>query len=94
MSISSTELNDFTRDFSRRVDAGESLTAGLAAIAATTLNLVLGQAAADCVRQLGGGSTLSQAMARYPAVFDAEYLAVIRRGETSGRLDDALRILA
>lgn len=94
MSVSQIELNDFTRDFSRRVDGGERLTVVLNALASGVANPVLHQAATDISRRLLGGETLSQAMGHYPTIFDDEYRIVIRRGEMTGRLEDALRILA
>ncbi|MBC8141816.1 MAG: type II secretion system F family protein [Armatimonadetes bacterium] len=94
MTVSPTELDDFTRAFSSRVDSGESLTAVLGTLATTATNPTLSQAAADLVNDLRGGATLSQGMAKHPSVFDDEYRTVIRRGEATGRLDDALRILA
>ena len=94
MTVSQNELDDFTRDFSARVDNGESLTGALGALATGVTNPVLGQAAADLVAELRGGATLSQSMAKYPSVFDGEYRTVISCGERTGRLDDALRILA
>ena len=36
------------------------------------------------------GSTLSKAMERHPEVFDRLYRAMVRSGEESGRLEDAL----
>lgn len=94
MSVSQSELNDFTRAFSRRIDDGERLTIVLSTLAAAASNPVLNQAATDISRRLSGGETLSQAMAQYPTIFDEEYRIVIRRGEITGRLEDALRILA
>lgn len=94
MFVSQTELNDFTRAFSHRVDKGESLTSVLNTLAATASNIALNQAASDISRRLLSGETLSQAMGQYPTIFDDEYRTVIRRGENVGRLEDALRILA
>ncbi|MBC7804891.1 MAG: type II secretion system F family protein [Akkermansiaceae bacterium] len=94
MTVSQTELNDFTRAFSYRIDSGERLTAALNILAAGTTNPILNQAATDISQRLVGGETLSQAMAQYPTIFDDEYRIVIRRGEMTGRLEDALRILA
>ena len=36
------------------------------------------------------GSTLEQAMERYPEVFDRLFRAMVRSGEQSGRLEEAL----
>jgi type II secretory pathway component PulF len=94
MTVSQTELNDFTRAFSQGVDGGERLTVILNSLASGASNPVLNRAAADISQRLLGGETLSQAMAQYPAIFDDEYRTVIRRGEMTGRLEDALRILA
>ena len=41
-----------------------------------------------------GGSSLSQALALYPKVFNAFYISCIKSGEASGKIDDALTYLA
>ena len=46
------------------------------------------------VEEIEGGKTLSQGMARLPAVFSPVFVSLIRAGEQSGRLDEILDSLS
>lgn len=46
------------------------------------------------MRDVQSGSKLSDALARFPKIFDATYLAIIRAGESSGTVDNSLAYLA
>ena len=48
----------------------------------------------EVANEVDGGAKLSQAMDRYAHVFSNFYVAMIRSGETSGKLDDVLTYLA
>jgi type IV pilus assembly protein PilC len=48
------------------------------------------EAVAGVRADVEAGSTLEQAMARHPRVFDRLFRAMVRSGEQSGRLEDAL----
>jgi len=91
---SADAVKAFTREFSERVDRGETLTRALSDIAAQTPDKTVAQAAQSAIADLRAGNTLSAAFGKYPALFGSDYLVVVRQGEISGRLDDALRILA
>ena len=49
---------------------------------------------ADVAAEVDGGSKLSQAMSKYPRVFDQFFIHMIRAGETTGRLDQVFQYLA
>ena len=48
-------------------------------------------ALADIRRRVEGGSSLSEAFDAYPTLFQPMLVSMIRAGETSGRLDEAIR---
>ncbi len=48
-------------------------------------------ALADIRRRVEGGTALSEAFEVYPSLFQPMLISMIRAGETSGRLDEALR---
>ena len=48
-------------------------------------------ALADIRRRVEGGSSLSEAFDAYPSLFQPMLVSMIRAGETSGRLDEAIR---
>jgi type IV pilus assembly protein PilC len=52
------------------------------------------EAAAGIRQDVEAGSSLEQAMARYPKIFDRLYRAMVRSGEQSGRLDEAMDRIA
>lgn len=46
------------------------------------------------IQDVQSGVKLSDALAKFPKIFDSTYLAVVRAGEGSGTLDDSLAYLA
>ncbi len=48
-------------------------------------------ALADIRRKVEGGSSLSEAFEAYPTLFQPMLVSMLRAGETSGRLDEAIR---
>lgn len=92
--ISQSEVAIFTRQFSVMLDAGLPLVQGLDAIGQQHPNpqfkAVLEQVRGD----VESGSTLSDAMAKHPKVFDALYTNMIAAGETGGILDTILQRLS
>jgi type IV pilus assembly protein PilC len=55
---------------------------------------LLKEAAAGIRQDVEAGSSLEQAMGRYPKIFDRLYRAMVRSGEQSGRLDEAMDRIA
>jgi len=51
----------------------------------------LDTAVQDLRRRIEGGSSLSEAMEAYPGLFSSLQVGMIRAGETTGRVDEALR---
>lgn len=86
------ELNDvllFARQAYALTKAGVPITRGLSQLAASTRNEVLSEAIQAMVEDLEAGRDLGGAMARHPRVFSPLFVAMIRVGEESGRLDEA-----
>jgi type II secretory pathway component PulF len=54
----------------------------------------LRQALAGVVKGLGSGKYLSKSLQGYPRIFNAGYIAMIRIGETTGRLQESIERLA
>jgi type IV pilus assembly protein PilC len=92
--VSQNEVAIFTRQFSVMLDAGLPLVQCLEAIGQQHPNqnfrTVLEQVRID----VESGSTLADAMARHPKVFDTLYTNMIAAGETGGILDTILQRLA
>jgi type IV pilus assembly protein PilC len=92
--ITADEVKAFAQDFSTRIDQGQSLVRSLTDLAAQQANPDLKRVIDDLNQELQAGNTLSAAMSKHPAAFSADQVTVVRQGEITGRLKDALRILA
>lgn len=84
------DLIFFTQQLSTLYKAGLPLLSGLESILEQTENKKLKTILEKVKRQVEGGSTLSEAMARYPQAFPLVYVNMVRAGETSGMLGEAL----
>jgi type IV pilus assembly protein PilC len=93
-SVAKGEVAIFTRQFSVMLDAGLPLVQCLEALGQQNPN----QAFRATLEQIRGdveaGSTLSDAMARHPRVFDPLYTNMVAAGEAGGILDTILQRLA
>ena len=88
------ELAVFSRQFATLNASGMPMLRTLQTLEDQTNDDLLKEAAAG-IRQDGeAGSSLEQAMGRYPKIFDRLYRAMVRSGEQSGRLDEAMDRIA
>lgn len=76
------------------VGSGVTILRALEIVGQQTENEVLSKAFADVRREVGQGSSLSNAMERRPKVFPLLMVNLVRVGETGGFLDDALNSVA
>ena len=86
-------LTQFARQLSTLQDAGLSILRSLRVLEAQqkgTLKKVIGYVADD----IEGGSTLSEAMAKFPKAFDRLFVNMVAAGEVGGVLDLILARLA
>lgn len=88
------ELAIFSRQFATLVASGMPMLRTLHTLEEQTQDESIKEAAAGVRADVEAGSTLEQAMAKHPRVFDRLYRAMIRSGEQSGRLEDALDRIA
>lgn len=93
-SVDMRELAVFSRQFATLVASGMPMLRALYTLEEQTEDEMIKEAAAGLRSDIEAGSTLEQAMARHPQVFDRLYRAMIRSGEESGRLDEALDRIA
>jgi len=84
------ELAIFSRQFATLVASGMPMLRTLYTLEEQTQDERIKEAAAGVRADIEAGSTLEQAMERHPEVFDRLYRAMVRSGEESGRLEDAL----
>jgi general secretion pathway protein F len=91
---SAARLAAFTREFAMLEQADIPLDQSLRLLASETASPVLRRIAEELLRQIVDGVSLSQALAGRPDVFGADYVQVVREGESIGRVGMALGELA
>ena len=97
MPRSRIKLNDiviFTERFSAMVDAGLPIIRCLSTIGEQTENTSLRKVIYNIRRDLEGGATLSDSLAKHPKVFSNFYVNLIRAGEAGGLLSEVLQRIA
>jgi len=80
----------FTSQLSAVIGAGVNLVEGLRDIEAQAVKAPLTAIIADVRRGVERGLSLSAALERHPTTFGELYVAIVRAGETTGRVDKAL----
>jgi len=89
-SVDMRELAVFSRQFATLVASGMPMLRTLSTLEEQTQDEMIRDAAGGLRADVEAGSTLQQAMERHPKVFDRLFRAMVRSGEESGRLEDAL----
>jgi len=84
------ELAVFSRQFATLVASGMPMLRALHTLEEQTQDDTIREAVAGLRADVEAGSTLEQAMERHPKVFDRLFRAMVRSGEESGRLEEAL----
>ena len=88
------ELAVYSRQFATLVASGMPMLRTLHSLEEQTQDEEIREATAGIRADVEAGSTLEQAMGRHPRVFDRLFRAMVRSGEQSGRLEDALDRIA
>lgn len=88
------DLIQFSRQMHSLTRAGVPILSALAGLTATTRNRTLAHTLAEVRQMLEAGHDLASALNQHPKVFSPFYVAMIRVGETSGRLQDIFQQLA
>jgi type IV pilus assembly protein PilC len=89
-SVDMRELAVFSRQFATLVSSGMPMLRTLHTLEEQTQDDAISEAVAGVRADVEAGSTLEQAMERHPKVFDRLFRAMVRAGEQSGRLEEAL----
>jgi type IV pilus assembly protein PilC len=84
----------FSRQFATLVASGMPMLRTLYTLEEQTQEDQIRDAVASVRADVEAGSSLEQAMERHPKVFDRLFRAMVRSGEQSGRLEDALDRIA
>src|SRR5258708_15342769 len=85
------DLSIFCRQFSTMIDAGVSLVRALDVLGEQTANPKMKRILREIQIEVESGQTLSKSLAKYPNVFSNLFIGLVRAGEVSGVLEEALQ---
>jgi len=88
------ELAVFSRQFATLIGSGMPMLRTLHTLEEQTQDEQIRASAAGVRADVEAGSSLEQAMERHPKVYDRLFRAMVRSGEQSGRLDEAMDRIA
>ncbi len=83
----------FARNLATMIQAGLPLSRALAIFLKQTQNPKLREVLRSLIDDINKGTSLSDAMAKYPKVFEAVFVSMVRAGEESGGLVEALNVV-
>ncbi|MBN8487249.1 MAG: type II secretion system F family protein [Burkholderiales bacterium] len=86
--VGTVDLLLFSRQLNTLLRAGVPILRALGGLIESAANPAMRATLASVRQTLESGRELSQALASHPAVFDAFYIAMVRVGEATGRLDE------
>jgi type IV pilus assembly protein PilC len=92
--VKSDDLVIFTRQLAAMVGAGVPLLRSLSSLEAHSESAGLKNILVNVIKDVEGGSTLADALSKYPIVFNDVYVNMVRAGEAAGILDEILKRLA
>ncbi|HUS63952.1 MAG TPA: type II secretion system inner membrane protein GspF [Kofleriaceae bacterium] len=88
------DIAAFTRQLATLLKAGITLGEALAALFEQSEKPKLKRVIGEVRGAVNEGSSLGDAMARHPSIYDELYISMVRAGEAAGNLDDVLLRLA
>lgn len=83
-----------TRTLAAMLGAGLSLSRALSVLERQNQSKALTKAVAAVGRDVSGGSSLNEALAKHPKIFSTLYVAMVKAGEESGKVSEALTVIA
>lgn len=92
--IKKLDVVEFNRQMADLISSGIQLVKGLTIMASQTPNPAFRRMVETLREDVQGGSTLADAMAKHPKIFNPLAVAMVRAGEAGGMLDQVLQRLA
>jgi general secretion pathway protein F len=92
--VKQLEIAAFTRSFATMLNSGLPLAEALGSMVDETVNLRLKVPLGQVRTAVNEGTSLADAMAQHPKLFNDLYVSMVRAGEQSGNLDTVLIRLA
>jgi type IV pilus assembly protein PilC len=84
----------FTRQLATLIDAGLPIVRSLRILEEQVESVIFKEKIAQIANDIEAGSTLSDALAKHPKIFDALYVNMVRAGELGGVLETILNKIA
>jgi general secretion pathway protein F len=88
------DLLIFTQELHTLVRAGFPLDRSLAVLGQLAESPAMAEVVQDVLKEVKGGKSFSEALAKYPAVFPKVYVSMVKAGEAGGVLEEILTRLA
>ncbi len=92
--VKKTEVANFTRQMATLLRAGIPLAEALGALVDQATNVRLKAPLSEVRTAVNEGSSLADALAKHPRIFDELFVSMVRAGEVAGNLDEVLARLA
>lgn len=92
--VSLRDLSVFNRQLAVMFNAGLPVTQGLNILATQQKNSYFAEALLEIRKEVEAGASLSNALRKYPDIFNELYTSMIQAGEASGNLDTILMRLS
>lgn len=93
-SVKTNELCTFTRQLATLVDAGLPLLRGMQVLSKSQSNPYLKKIIGEISDTIEGGATFSEALAKFPKIFDKLFINMVKAGELGGVLEVTLNRLS
>jgi type II secretion system protein F len=88
------DLQIFTQELHTLVHAGFPLDRSLAVLSQLAESSAMSEVVQDVLKEVKGGKSFSEALAKHPAVFPKVYINMVKAGEAGGVLEEILGRLA
>ena len=92
--VKAQDVIDFSRQLATLIESGVTILTALQLLEEQSFRAAFRKVIAGLVNELRGGSSLSQALSKYPQVFSYTYCQVVRASEQAGNLEVGLRQIA
>ncbi|MDQ3295720.1 MAG: type II secretion system inner membrane protein GspF [Myxococcota bacterium] len=92
--VKKTEIATLTRQMATLIRSGIPLAETLGALVEQITNMRLKTPMSEVRTAVNEGSSLADAMAKHPRIFDELYVSMVRAGELAGNLDEVLERLS
>ncbi len=92
--IKARDVVILSRQLSTLFEAKVPVMSSLQLLASETENPALRQNLTELINDIGGGSSIAEAMSKHPRIFSKFFVSMVKSGEESGKLDEIFSYLA